>query len=332
MTGALDTGPAAHSPLVSIHDLNVTFPTPVGSLYAVRDVTLDVEVGDILGIMGESGCGKSTLAWSMLNALPIEAKLTGSITYSGYGDVMTMRRDALRKLRWETVSLVFQGSQNSLNPLERIGSQVEDLGAAHGRSRKAAREHASRLCSRLRLDPRRVLRSYPHELSGGMKQRVEIMLALVLDPQLVVFDEPTTALDTVTQDLVLTLIRELKEDLDITAVFITHDVAVLAELATKVAVMYAGSIVELGPADDVFTDPRHPYTRALLNSLPRLTGDPYAAEGLPGEPPKIIGAEVGCAFRDRCSRAGELCSVQVPRLDSVAQERLAACFYPVEDR
>lgn len=318
------------TPLVSIRDLSVMFPTPAGQLYAVRDVDLDICAGDVLGVMGESGCGKSTLAWSLLNALPKEAEVSGTVIYTGHGDVVTMPAAALRRLRWEAVSLVFQGSQNSLNPLERIGAQVEALGGAHGMERKVVRDRAASLCNRLRLDPKRVLQAYPHELSGGMKQRVEIMLALVLGPRLVVFDEPTTALDTVTQDLVLTLIRELKDELDITVMFITHDVAVLVELATRVAVMYAGSVIELGPAEVVFSAPRHPYTAALLDSLPRLTGDPYSARGLPGEPPKIIGEEVGCVFRDRCPRARDRCAVEAPALHSVGPDQDAACFYPVD--
>lgn len=324
------TGSASdESVVIGVRGLTVTFATPSGPLRAVDAVDLDLRRGEILGVMGESGCGKSTLALALLNALPDGASVTGQVWYRDFGNVLAMPRGKLRRLRWERISLVFQGAQNSLDPIERIGKQVVTLGEAHGRRGKEIRSQAQQLCTRLRLDPNRVLNAYPHELSGGMKQRVEIMLALVLNPDVVIFDEPTTALDTVTQDLVLRLIREMKEELGITAVFITHDVAVLAELATSVAVMYAGNIVERSPAEQLFADPRHPYTDALMRSIPRLTGNPYDARGLPGEPPKLIGDVSECAFRFRCSNARERCAEQRPPLLSIGADRDAACFFPV---
>lgn len=314
--------------LVSVRDVSVVFRTARGPLRAVDQVSLDVHDGEVLGIMGESGCGKSTLALALLNVMPNNSSVSGHVTYTDEGDIMTLPASKRRRIRWELVSLVFQGAQNSLNPLERIGKQLEVLGEAHGQKKEAVRKRAVELCVRLQLEPGRVLQAFPHELSGGMKQRVEIMHALVLGPKLVIFDEPTTALDSVTQDLVLRLIRELRDELDLSVVFITHDVAVLAELCTRVAVMYGGRIVEIGPADQVFGAGHHPYTKALMQSIPRLTGDPYAAKGLPGEPPKVIGKMTGCVFKDRCPIVGEVCMNEIPPLVAVAPDQEAACFFP----
>lgn len=312
----------------SIRGLTVVYRVDRRDYAAVKDVDLDIPGGKITAVIGESGSGKTTLAMAMLNAVQPPGHIAaGSIVYQGAGDILRLGGKRLRRLRGDSISMVFQTSQNSLNPLTRIGSQVMDLARSHGHDPRAALREARDLCAKMSLDADRALTSYQHELSGGMRQRVGIMLALVLQPEVVLLDEPTTALDVLSQSEVLQILRELQTERRFSAVLITHDMGVVAELADRVAVMYAGRIVERGSTQDVLTHPNHPYTRALIHSIPRLTGDLSAAVALPGLPPSLTTIpEKGCVFRTRCTYRMPICETVQPPLESVSPDHDSACY------
>ncbi len=319
---------SANDALLTVKDLTVEFPTGSGPLRAVDRVNFVLRRGEMLGVIGESGCGKSTVAFALLNSVVEPGRIVaGSVDYAGHGDLLRMGAEAQRLFRWQHVSVVFQASQNTLNPLQRIGEQIRELGRAHRVARpETLIRQAGELCERMQLDGARVMRSYPHQLSGGMKQRVGILFALLLHPEVVIFDEPTTALDSLSQNAVLRIIQEVHDKEGLTGLFITHDLAIVAEVADAVAVMYAGRLVELAPVKKIFSHPSHPYTQALLASIPRLTGDPHAAKGLAGQPPKVFGQQTGCPFRNRCPVRMEICDREDPRWTEV-DGGAVACFY-----
>ncbi|MEU4512853.1 ABC transporter ATP-binding protein [Nonomuraea wenchangensis] len=315
------------APGVRIDGLTVVYKTPAGELPAVRGVTLTLEPGSITGIVGESGSGKSTLALSLLNAVQPPGRIAGgSVEIDGLGDVVGLRGEELRKARGKHIGYVFQAAQNSLNPLKTVGKQLLDLGRSHGVDdlRGLVRE-AKELLGRMGLDGARVLDSHQHELSGGMRQRVGIMLALVLNAHLVVLDEPTTALDMITQANILRIVREVHAERGLTTLVITHDIGVVAEVADRLAVMYGGRLVEQGPTREVLGAPRHPYTRGLIQAIPRLTGDIGEARALPGRPPTLATVpKQGCVFRERCELRMDVCDTVDP--ETVADgPRLVAC-------
>ncbi len=298
------------APSVAVDNLTVAYRTPAGELPAVADVALDLPAGSITGLVGESGSGKSTLALSLLGAVQTPGRIVaGSVTVDGLGDVLSLDRGALRRARGAAIGYVFQAAQNSLNPLKTVGGQLLDLGRSHRvPDLRGLVRQAKDLLARMGLDAERVLDSYQHELSGGMRQRVGIMLALVLNAHLVILDEPTTALDMITQATILRIIREVHAERGLTTLIVTHDVGVVAEVADRVAVMYGGRVVEQGPTREVLADPRHPYTRGLIGAIPRLTGDPDLARPLPGRPPTLATVpRTGCVFRDRCALRHDPC-------------------------
>jgi peptide/nickel transport system ATP-binding protein len=276
-------------------------------------VSLDLPAGQITGLLGESGSGKSTLALALLNATPGRVT-SGSVVIDGVGDVLALPAAELRRVRGAEIGYVFQASQNSLNPLKPVGKQLLDLGRSHGeRDRRGLLRRARALLEDMGLDSGRVLSSYQHELSGGMRQRVGIVFALVLNAHVLILDEPTTALDMLSQAAVLAIIRKVHAARQLTTLVISHDVGVIGELADRAAVMYAGRIVEEGPAAALLAGPRHPYTRALLSALPRVTGDPELARPLPGRPPDLITIpRAGCVFRGRCPLAMPVCARAEP--------------------
>ena len=312
----------------TIRNLTVSYRIGGQEYPAVRDVDLDIPAGEVTAVIGESGSGKTTLAMAMLNAVQPPGRIvSGSVTYGNLGNVLSMDSRRLRHLRGDHVSMVFQTAQNSLNPLKRVGSQVLDLARSHGhKDAKAVLREAGELCTKMSLNADRVLTSYQHELSGGMRQRVGIMLALVLKPAVVLLDEPTTALDVLSQSEVLQILRDLQRERRFSAVLITHDMGVVAELADRVAVMYAGRVVERGRTQSVLIAPMHPYTRALIASIPRLTGDPSEARALPGLPPALttIPAQ-GCVFRARCSYHPAIADTEVPALRNMGDDHWVAC-------
>jgi peptide/nickel transport system ATP-binding protein len=321
--------------VLEVRGLSVSYATPGGPSQAVSSVDLTLRTGEFLGLAGESGCGKSTLALAISRLLPPAGTVTGgSVLFHPAGqppvDVLDLAGEPLRAFRWRQLSMVFQSAMNSLNPVMRVGSQVGDAIRAH--DRRMSRAERTARCAEL-LDMvgvgARHLRSYPHELSGGMRQRVMIAMALALSPQVVLMDEPTTALDVVVQREILDEIRALQARLGFAVLFITHDLSLLLDLADRIAVMYAGSVVEEAPAAGVIAGAAHPYTIGLLNSFPALDGPVRELTGIPGSPPGLRQLPPGCPFAPRCPRAEADCLTRRPvLLPGSAPDRSVACFHP----
>jgi peptide/nickel transport system ATP-binding protein len=314
-------------PLLSLRDLRVTYTTSEGPLPAVRGVDLTVERGQIVGVAGESGCGKSTLASTILRLQPANATVTGEVLFKGR-DILTMRWGELRAVRWAGASIVFQGALHSLNPVHRIGAQIAEPIRVHtpGLEEARMRRRIGDLLEQVGLDPARA-KAYPHQLSGGQKQRVMIAMALACNPELVVADEPTTALDVMVQAQVLNVLSTLVRELGVGMMMISHDLSVLADLCDEITVMYAGRVVEVGPAEQIFASPLHPYSAALSSAFPRV-GDPaarFAPAGLPGDPPLPWDLPGGCTFAPRCPHAAAVCLPAEPALIPYGPGRAAAC-------
>ncbi|WP_237693407.1 ABC transporter ATP-binding protein [Streptomyces sp. SID2888] len=311
--------------LLEVRDLEVTY---AGGAAAVRGVDLSLEAGRKLGIAGESGCGKSTLALALLRLLPAGTRIDGQILLNGE-DVLTMRWGRVRAVRWAGASIVFQGAMHSLNAVHRIGDQIAEPILLHHRATAAgARRKTGELLEQVGLPAARAT-AYPHELSGGQRQRVMIAMALACDPQLVIADEPTTALDVMIQAQILRLIGRLVAEQELGLIMISHDLAVLAETCDRLAVMYAGRVVEEGPARQVYEDARHPYGKALSAAFPRI-GDPvsrFAPRGLAGDPPDPSALPSGCAFHPRCPVVLEGCADQDQLLRHAGPGRRAACVH-----
>ncbi|MET9595946.1 ABC transporter ATP-binding protein [Streptomyces sp. NPDC006516] len=318
--------PEAGPPLLDVRDLHVTYGSGASAVPAVRGVDLRVEAGRKLGIAGESGCGKSTLALALLRLLPASATLSGEILLDGE-DVLTMKWGRLRAVRWAGASIVFQGAMHSLNAVHRIGDQIAEPILLHGRAGPAAaRTRAGELLEQVGLPAARA-DAYPHELSGGQRQRVMIAMALACDPRLIIADEPTTALDVMIQAQILRLIEKLVADQDLGLIMISHDLAVLSDTCDRLAVMYAGRVVEEGPAKQVYESARHPYGSALSAAFPRI-GDlssRHAPRGLPGDPPDPSALPSGCTFHPRCPAALDICATEDQELRVSGPSRRAAC-------
>jgi peptide/nickel transport system ATP-binding protein len=317
-------------PLLEIEDLSVRFDTDERTVHAVDRISLTLEPRQVLGIVGESGCGKSVTALAILGLLPPTASVSGRISFEGV-DLLGAPRSHLRRVRGRRISFVFQEPMTSLNPVFRIGRQVEEVVREHmDVSRRAARERAIELLDLVHIpDPRRRVDEYPHQLSGGMRQRVMIAMALACDPKILIADEPTTALDVTIQAGILDLLRELRERLGTAIVLITHNLGVVADLADRVVVMYAGRKAEEASVDELFAHPQHPYTIGLLGAIPR----PGSAQNgrlqeIPGRVPSLAELPGHCAFADRCPRADELSWSEVPRLQKVRPDHFVACFHP----
>ncbi|MGA5899375.1 ABC transporter ATP-binding protein [Streptomyces venetus] len=309
--------------LLDVRNLAVTYP---GGAAAVRGVDLRLDAGRKLGLAGESGCGKSTLALALLRLLPSGTRVTGEVLLDGE-DVLSMKWGRVRAVRWAGASVVFQGAMHSLNAVHRIGDQIAEPILLHRKATPAgARKKTGELLEQVGLPAARA-DAYPHELSGGQRQRVMIAMALACDPRLIIADEPTTALDVMVQAQILRLIEQLVADQDLGLIMISHDLAVLADTCDRLAVMYAGRVVEEGPAAQVYEDARHPYARALSAAFPRI-GDPasrFAPQGLAGDPPDPAALPSGCTFHPRCPVALESCAEQDPELRPAGPERRAAC-------
>lgn len=316
------------STLLRMEDLCVTYRTAAGDLPAVRGVDLTVQRGEVVGVAGESGCGKSTLASTALRLQPTSARVSGTVLFDDQ-DVLTMRWGDLRTVRWAGASIVFQGALHSLNPVHRIGKQIAEPIWVHEPDAAGAdvERRVADLLEQVGLSPDRA-RSYPHQLSGGQRQRVMIAMALACRPSLIVADEPTTALDVMVQAQVLEVLATLVRELGVGMLIISHDLSVLADVSDRIAVMYAGRIVEQGPAGSVFTDPLHPYSAALAASFPRV-GDPaarFAPSGLAGDPPDPTHLQPGCSFAARCPRVVARCLAAEPPLVLQSEGRSAACL------
>ena len=297
-------------------DVDITYSSGEGDVPAVRGVSLHVDSGETLGIAGESGCGKTTLTNSVLRLLPATARVSGEIRLDGE-DIMGMSFGRLRAVRWGEAAVVFQGAMHALNPVQRIDAQLAEPILLHESvSQKAADVRVGELLEQVGLPVSRA-RAYPHQLSGGQKQRIMIAMAPACRPRLLIADEPTTALDVMVQAQILELLSSLVRDLQLGVVFISHDLSVLSSTCDRIAVMYAGKIVEEGPAASVFDDSLHPYSRALASAFPRI-GDQqfrYAPAGLPGDPPFPSNIPPGCSFHPRCPVAIDRCNHEEPHLE-----------------
>jgi peptide/nickel transport system ATP-binding protein len=314
-------------PLLRVRDLEVTYHTAGGPVPAVRGVSFDLEKGCSLGLAGESGCGKSTLAGALLRLLPEGTTIEGEVVLDGR-DVLTLNPGGLRAVRWTSGAIIFQGALHALNPVRTVGDQIAEPMLVHktARGQKEARARTESLLGRVGLPGARA-DAYPHQLSGGQRQRVLIAMALACDPLLLIADEPTTALDLMVQAQVLALLQELKDERDLTLMFITHDLSVLTYACQELAVMYAGRIVEEGPAWEVFEDGAHPYTRGLAAAFPTI-GDMSSRmkpSGLGGDPPTPGNLPQGCSFHPRCPLAHDACLPAEPELRPSGADRRAAC-------
>jgi peptide/nickel transport system ATP-binding protein len=313
--------------LLEVRDLSVTYRTGRQDVPAVRGVDFDLDAGETLGIAGESGSGKSTVALSLLRLLPDSARVTGAIRFKGE-DLTKVNWGRMRAVRWAEASVVFQGAMSALNPVRTIGDQIAEPILLHEKVReRTARARVEELLDSVGVPPRR-RGSYPHELSGGQRQRVMIAMALACRPDLIIADEPTTALDVIVQAQILNLLTDLVRESGIGMIMISHDLSVLAETCQRLAVMYAGQIAEIGPSRQLIDDPKHPYTRALSSAFPRI-GDPasrLAPAGLPGDPPDPTVLGTGCPFQPRCPVAFEPCATHPVQLWSAGDERESACL------
>ena len=318
--------PAA--PLLVVENLRTHFSLDSGTVKAVDGVSFTLDYGEALGIAGESGCGKTTTALSIVRILPSNATIVdGSIRLMGI-DLVPKSENALRRYRWREVSIVFQGAMNALNPVRRVRDQIaEPIEQRLGQSPQAALKRAGDLLELVGI-PRARGRAYPHELSGGMRQRAMIAMALACDPAIVIGDEPTTALDVMVQAQILELLEDLRHKLGLSLILITHDLSVIAETCDKVLIMYAGRVAEEGPVEEVFTRPRHPYTQRLLAAFPNIAADRRTLAVIPGSPPDLRQPPPGCRFAPRCFAAMAICSEVVPPETTFGGVRVACHLYP----
>ncbi len=320
-------------PLLAVDNLSIAFDTDEGSFTVVDGVSLDLKPGEIVGLVGESGCGKSVTALGLLRLIPSPPGriIGGRISLDGE-DLMGLPIREMRRIRGQTISMVFQEPGSALSPLHRIGRQlIETVRLHRDIDRVAAEQMAEEWLRKVRIpDPKERMSAYPHQLSGGMQQRIMIAMALMLEPRIVIADEPTTALDVTIQAQIFGLIREMRRR-ETAVLLITHDLGVVWEMCDRVVVMYAARIAESAPVDDLFRRPVHPYTQGLLDSIPRLSGRPGKLSAIRGQVPSPMHFPSGCHFRDRCSYAFDRCATEIPPAITVGREHQAACFLAEEN-
>jgi peptide/nickel transport system ATP-binding protein len=314
-------------PLLDVENLKVYFETMRGYVKAVDNVSFQVEKGEAMGLAGESGCGKTTTALAILKILPPNGKILGGrVLFNGI-DLTQLDEDELRnKIRWKGISLIFQGAMNALNPIKKIGDQISEAILLHEPNveKEEAMERAAKLLELVGIEPSR-LSNYPHEFSGGMRQRAMIAMSLASSPEMVIADEPATALDVIVAAQVLKLLRELKSKLHISIILITHDLSIIADTCDKTAIMYAGKIVEYGEVSAIFKEPLHPYTQGLINAFPNIKGKRTKMTSIPGTPPDLLKPPSGCRFNPRCPYAMQICRKKEPELLDVEKSHLVAC-------
>jgi peptide/nickel transport system ATP-binding protein len=311
------------APVLQVEGLHVWFDVAGGELHAVKGVDFYLRRGERMGLVGESGCGKTTTILALMGLLPPSASVAGRVLLDGE-DVLAKGEETVAPHRWRDVAMVFQGAMNAFNPVKTIGSQIVEPMELHGvASGRAARSQAAELLELVGISGSRGAR-YPHEFSGGMRQRAAIAMALACSPKVLLADEPTTALDVMVQAQILELLVRLTDDLGLSMILVTHDLPVVAQVCGRAAVMYAGKVAESGPMDTLFHDPRHPYTRMLFQATPDLYGDDRVTS-IPGAPPRLDQPVVGCPFQPRCDSAFSRCSDEEPALREVADAHDAAC-------
>jgi peptide/nickel transport system ATP-binding protein len=310
--------------LLDVKNLQVEYLTARGPVKAVDGISFNINPGEVVGLAGESGSGKSTAAHAILRILRSPAIITGGQALFGERDILSMSDEELEQFRWQNIAIVFQSAMNSLNPVMRIRDQLLDVMQQKGFSKSQALHRARNLFNLVGIEASR-LDSYPHELSGGMRQRTVIAISLALSPDMLIMDEPTTALDVVVQKDILEQIAVLREKLGFSILFITHDLSLLVEFSTRILIMYAGQIVEQAPAYELFKNPLHPYTVGLMNSFPSISGDKHRLTGIAGSPPDMIAPPSGCRFHPRCPKAMPVCSQKTPVMKTVSEDHTVAC-------
>lgn len=318
-------------PLLKVENLTMHYGTRGGDVKAVDGVSFELAEGDSLGLVGESGCGKTSIALTLLRLLPENSKILDGHIWMDDTDLLALSEDEMRKFRWKRISMVFQAAMNSLNPVYKVGDQIIEALELHigVMSNEQSRERVSELFDLVGLDPA-LMDRYPHEFSGGMRQRAVIAMALSCNPDLIIADEPTTALDVIVQDRVLRKLEEVQAKLGMSMIYISHDIAVIAEVSNRIGVMYAGQMAEMASSVEIFERPLHPYTFALMSSFPSIKGKRRNLEPLPGEPPNLIKPPTGCRFHPRCWRATEICEQDKPEFKDYGNNHWAACWHPLE--
>jgi peptide/nickel transport system ATP-binding protein len=315
--------------LLEVTDLRIEFTTLAGTVRAVEGVSFTLDEGQALGLAGESGCGKTTTALALMRLLPYNGQIVGgSIKFRGR-ELVKSSETMMRKIRWKDISIVFQGAMNSLNPVQRVGKQIAEPILLHEDVEED--EADKRVADLLELVgiPKNRASEYPHEFSGGMRQRVMIAMALACSPKLVIADEPVTALDVMIQAQILELLERLRKELNLSMILISHDLSVIADTCDKVAIMYAGKIAEEGSTNEIFTDAKHPYTQGLVAAFPDIRGERFMPQAIPGNVPSLISPPSGCVFHPRCRFAFDRCSAAEPALTALSPNRQVACFlYP----
>lgn len=315
--------------LVDIKNERLSFFTPAGEVKALNDVSIMLEEGEVLGIVGESGSGKSVTAYSLMGLTAYPGKLLGGTLWFNGHEIETMTEKEMRKIRGNEISIIFQDPMTSLNPVYTIGNQIEEVILLHtDKKKKEAYERAKELLELVGInEPEKRLKQYPHELSGGMRQRVMIAIALACEPKLLIADEPTTALDVTIQAQILELMMELKDKLGMAIIMITHDLGVVANMCQKIAVMYAGRIVEYGTADDIFYHPKHQYTKGLIRSIPRLdTKEHERLVPIEGTPVDMLNPPKGCPFAPRCDECMKICLREMPPVTTFSDTHYTQCW------
>jgi peptide/nickel transport system ATP-binding protein len=315
--------------VLEIGDFTVHYLTRQGPVRAVDGISLAIGRGEAIGLVGESGCGKSTLVLGVLRILPENANIVAGRVLVGETDLVSLPEEEMRTYRWKRISMVFQGAMSSFNPVHRVGDQIVEAITNHERvGTAAAKERVSTLFRSVGLDPSLAAR-YPHELSGGMKQRAVIAMALSCGAELVIADEPTTALDVIVQDRILKELQRIQRETGTSMLYISHDIAVIAEVCRRVGVMYAGKLVEMAKTEDLFERPLHPYTAALISAIPSIAGEKRTLSSLPGEPPDLLKPPSGCRFHPRSGYATDVCQQTEPPIQEHLPTRQAACWHPL---
>jgi len=314
------------APLLEVRDLTMHFSTLEGDVNAVDKVSFELNKGESIGFAGESGCGKTSLGLTILKLLPSNAKiLGGSIVFDGMDLLKKSEEEVRQQFRWKRMAMVFQGSMNAFCPVHKIGDQIAEAIMLHQNVNRAqANKRVQEVLSLVGIDPSRA-NNYPHEFSGGMRQRAMIAMALVCNPDFVIADEPTTALDVIVQAQILKLLVELREKLHLSYMLISHDISTIADICEKTSVMYAGKIVELADTLTIFKDPRHPYAKGLISAFPSIRGRKKRLSSIPGFPPDLLNPPEGCRFHPRCPIAMDICQRQEPEIRDLGRNHLVAC-------
>jgi len=317
-----------YMPLLDVQDLTVHYSIKRGDVKAAEDVSFSLEKGEAMGLAGESGCGKTTVALSLLKILPVNGKIVkGKILLKNTDITKLSERDLRNKVRWKDISLIFQGAMNAMNPMYRVEDQVIEAIRSHETkvTKKKAKERVAKLFEMVGLEPARA-RNYPHEFSGGMRQRAMIAMALACNPSVLIADEPGTALDVIVQAQVLKLMTELRKRLDLAMIMISHDLSIISETCDKLAIMYAGKLVELGDVVTMFKKPMHPYTQGLIAAFPGIYAPKQEMRALPGSPPNLLNPPKGCRFAPRCPYAMAICKKETPQLREVSKGHFVSCY------